>query len=310
MLRAYLRDQLPPSNEPYKTLINNLRLQLKTKSNRLNWLMISSMLITIAISVLLAVDLIQFKALWCLGLCVWFWFISPYDSKAESISLYFMLVFFSFTFWLPILAKLPYSPLPTQDHLMALIESPIKGLYIPLIDFINTNKSYQSVALFFYNSVQYYLVLGFLYALIFEHANIKRYVFIFLLCILFGTIISYLLPVISPIVSYGKSHYNNYMVSLFNHYIAMRNGTNLVIYDEISMPSWHYLFVLCSMTLVTKGIAKYVYHLYGVIILISVVLLGCHYLADITVSIILFLLINTLYRKLETNKKILKREKV
>ncbi|MDA0910099.1 MAG: phosphatase PAP2 family protein [Proteobacteria bacterium] len=254
--------------------------------------------------------MIHFKALWCLGLCILFWFISPRDSKAESISLYFMLVFFSFTFWLPILANLPYSPLPTQDHLMALIESPIKGLYITLVDFINKNQLYQSVALFFYNSVQYYLILGVIYAFIFEHANIKKYVFIFLLCILFGTIISYLLPVISPIVSYGKSHYNDYMVNLFNHYIAMRNGANLVIYDEVSMPSWHYLFVLCSMTLVTQGIAKYVYRLYGVIILISVVLLGCHYLADIAASITLFLLISSLSRKLETNIKPFKMEKI
>ena len=76
------------------------------------------------------------------------------------------------------------------------------------------------------------------------------------------------------------------------------------------MPSWHYLFVLCSMTLVTQGIAKYVYRLYGVIILISVVLLGCHYLADIAASITLFLLISSLSRKLETNIKPFKMEKI
>ena len=99
MLHTYLKDQLLLTNDLYKTLLSSLRFQLRIKSNWLNILMVITMLMTIAISILLAVDMIHFKALWCLGLCILFWFISPRDSKAESISLYFMLVFFSFTFY-------------------------------------------------------------------------------------------------------------------------------------------------------------------------------------------------------------------
>jgi hypothetical protein len=87
------------------------------------------------------------------------------------------------------------------------------------------------------------------------------------------------------------------MIELFNHYLEMRKGVKLTIYDNISMPSWHYLFVLSSMALISKGVAKNIYHIYGYFILLSVILLGCHYLADMIVSVLLFLVVKSIYDK-------------
>jgi len=282
-----------------KTAIN----QLNSKVNKLNITLFIALIAIVIISLLMASSMIKYSYIWVLCLCAWFWFISPHNSKAESISLYFFFVFFSFMFWLPILARLPFSPLPIQDNLLHLIESPIQGIYIPIVDYINHHHTLESIFFFLYDSVQYYLVIGVIYAFIFEHKNLKKFVFIFALLILIASIISYLLPVASPVYSYGKAHYNHYMNDLFYQYIQMRKGVDLTVYDDITMPSWHYLFVLCAMTLASKNTAKILYHLYGYMILFSVVLLGCHYFADMVVSVLLFLFVMFIYNHLSINKK-------
>lgn len=196
--------------------------------------------------------------------------------------------------WHPILAALPASPFPIHDVELVAFEHFI-GL--PVSNLSAWSHAYPLFETFFnnvYDSISVAIILLVIVLPIFDKQFLSRTLYRFVICVISASFIAYLFPVISPDFGYsGAGHYAKDAAGYAKLFFAVRSGSDHYVTYDISLPSFHVIFALLfakSITDIIKHPLAKIAYLYVMLVAISTITTGWHYLLDIVAAFIVFYL--------------------
>lgn len=200
---------------------------------------------------------------------------------------------------------IPYSSHEVIDPTLKLLDS---MMFFNVANFMSWFQVHPILNDFFWHIYNLFLpqiLLTFLVLPFFDFEGVQKFYIWTLMTFIIMMVFTYFYPSVSPCYSYHGFNFSKSLTKEADQFILIKNHlSHISITDDVSCPSYHVVMALCiihSWINIRRFFINKIIIVINILMIISTLTTGSHYLTDVIAGIILFyscfLMLNTLEKK-------------